>query len=173
MLDELPPTLEGLETLTQKLTGVKITLVHEIRTEDNTDTASYLIQHEGTNFCLSMVNSRWQKLYEFNVSEKFAASDRKILPFHVAEANRKPVHFQVAAIHSVAVSGKDEKDLGFSYRKVNEYYQAPMVTIQEGLNGDVNSIKLSAPEGESVEQVVETLKEYTSATSKNVIESSE
>ncbi|MCA9139458.1 MAG: protein kinase, partial [Planctomycetales bacterium] len=45
LLDGVPLTVDGLAVLQRRLTGAEVELVHEIRTEDNTYTASYLIQY--------------------------------------------------------------------------------------------------------------------------------
>ena len=161
VLEEVPKTLDGLARLERGLAGVEIELVHRIGAQGDKHTASYLIQYRGVSYCLYMEQRRWKKLYEFTAMDEFAQSENKIEPFHIAKANRKPLHYQVAAIHAAAVSGTGDKPLGFEYRAICEFHEVPTIRIQEGFANDVKSVTLTAPEGVTIDQVIETLKKHS------------
>ncbi|MCA9058215.1 MAG: protein kinase, partial [Planctomycetaceae bacterium] len=126
-----PPALSSLKKISDQFPELHVELVHEIRSESGEFTASLLLQSEGVNYCLVGDESRLRTLYQFTELAdpgKISTADR-VIPFHVAEAKRTPLHFQVAAIHSAVVAGRYEEQIGFDYRKVIEWSPASVMEL--------------------------------------------
>lgn len=122
-LVESPATLHSLEVAKRRFPGLRIELVHEIRTKNGHYTASYLLQRDGVNFCLIAIEGRLSTLYEFAESKSFGqrALEMTIVPFHVAKEQRTSLHFQVAAIHSAVILHGLQASTEFEYHQVAQW----------------------------------------------------